>query len=144
LSASGAGSAARATRGAKGDVANSAAAPVRTDRRLTEVGGETGYLGLMRVRIPDLGTRLRLSYLDLMSRIKISSRVVERVWRKLMAMAHEAHQSVAALLTQAIAEYLGRRRVRPVVRKHLEDSIARNQMLGELLACSDDPAPDRG
>ena len=68
----------------------------------------------------------------------------ERVWRELEAMAHDSGQSVTALLTEAIAEYLRRRRVRAVVRKHLEDSIARNRKLGELLAGSDNVAPDRG
>jgi predicted transcriptional regulator len=69
-----------------------------------------------------------------MASIKISSKVEERVWRDLRALAEESHQNVAGLLTEAIAEYVGRRRVRPTVRQHLEDSIARNRKLGELLA----------
>ncbi len=66
--------------------------------------------------------------------IKISSKVDEKVWAELRAMAEEQHQSVSGLLTEAISEYLQRRRVRPAVMKHLDDSIEENRRLGELLA----------
>jgi predicted transcriptional regulator len=66
--------------------------------------------------------------------IKISSKVEEAVWRDLKALADESHQNVAGLLTDAIAEYVRRRRLRPAVLRHLEDSIERNEKLGELLA----------
>ena len=69
-----------------------------------------------------------------MAAIKISSKVEEEVWAELRAMAAESHQSVSGLLNEAIVEYLQRRRVRPDVERHLEDSIARNRRLGELLA----------
>jgi predicted transcriptional regulator len=69
-----------------------------------------------------------------MSAIKISSKVEAEVWAELRAVAAESHQSVSGLLTEAITEYLQRRRVRPVVLKHLEDSIEANRRLGELLA----------
>lgn len=69
-----------------------------------------------------------------MSAIKISSKVEEKVWTELRAMAEERHQSVSGLLTEAISEYLARRRVRPEVLKHLETSIEENRRLGELLA----------
>ena len=58
-----------------------------------------------------------------MAAIKISSKVDEKVWAELRAMADEQHQSVSGLLTEAISEYLQRRRVRPDVLKHLDDSI---------------------
>jgi hypothetical protein len=38
------------------------------------------------------------------------------------------------LLTDAIRDFLRRRRVRPEVLKHLESSIAENEELGRLLA----------
>jgi hypothetical protein len=38
------------------------------------------------------------------------------------------------VLTEAISEYLQRRRVRPVVLDHLKDSIRDNEELGKLLA----------
>jgi hypothetical protein len=41
---------------------------------------------------------------------------------------------MAGLLTEAIKEYLQRRRIRPVVLKHLDDSIEENRELGERLA----------
>ncbi|WP_405236136.1 hypothetical protein [Lentisalinibacter orientalis] len=69
-----------------------------------------------------------------MTAIKISSKVDEKVWAELRAMADESHQSVSGLLTEAISEYLQRRRVRPDVLKHLDDSIDENRRLGELLA----------
>jgi predicted transcriptional regulator len=69
-----------------------------------------------------------------MTAIKISSKVDEKVWAELRAMAEEQHQSVSGLLTEAISEYLQRRRVRPDVLKHLDDSIEENRRLGELLA----------
>jgi predicted transcriptional regulator len=69
-----------------------------------------------------------------MSAIKISSKVDQQVWDELRAMAEESHQSVSGLLTEAISEYVARRRVRPAVIAHLEDSIEQNRRLGELLA----------
>lgn len=69
-----------------------------------------------------------------MAAIKVSSKVDEQVWAELRAMAEENHQSVSGLLTEAIREYVRRRRVRPAVLQHLEDSVERNRRLGELLA----------
>ncbi len=71
---------------------------------------------------------------SVMGAIKISSKVDEKVWAELRALAEESHQSVSGLLTEAISEYVQRRRVRPVVLMHLEDSIEQNRRLGELLA----------
>ena len=69
-----------------------------------------------------------------MPAIKISSKVEESVWRELRAVAEESHQSIGGLLTEAIRDYVRRRRVRPEVLEHLEDSMARNEELGRLLA----------
>jgi predicted transcriptional regulator len=69
-----------------------------------------------------------------MAAIKISSKVEEEVWTDLKALAAESHQNVSGLLTEAIAEYVRRRRVRPEVLKHLEESMDRNEKLGKLLA----------
>jgi predicted transcriptional regulator len=68
------------------------------------------------------------------ARVKISSKVEESVWKELRELAEESHQSISGLLTEAIAEYLRRRRVRPVVLSHLERSLADNEELGRLLA----------
>lgn len=69
-----------------------------------------------------------------MAAIKISSKVDERVWNDLKELADEGHQSISGLLTEAIRDYVRRRRVRPVVLDHLEASIADNEELGRLLA----------
>ncbi len=82
---------------------------------------------------------LSLIYLEtsrgrFMAAIKISSTVEESVWRELRAIAEESHQSIGGLLTEAIREYVRRRRVRPEVLRHLDESISDNEELGRLLA----------
>ncbi len=69
-----------------------------------------------------------------MSTIKISSKVEEQVWKDLRALAIESHQNVSGLLTEAITDYLHRRRIRPVVKDHLSNSMDENEELGHLLA----------
>jgi predicted transcriptional regulator len=69
-----------------------------------------------------------------MAAIKISSKVEASVWEELRELADESHQNLSGLLTEAIREYVQRRRVRPAVTRHLEDSITENQKLGRLLA----------
>jgi len=65
---------------------------------------------------------------------KISSKVEVSAWKDLQALARESHQSISGLLSEAIREYLGRRRIRPSVLRHLDDSVAENEELGRLLA----------
>ena len=69
-----------------------------------------------------------------MQNIKISSKVDEAVWEELKALARDRHQNVSGLLTEAISEYVRRKRVRPVVMNHLDDSMKQNDELGKLLA----------
>jgi len=69
-----------------------------------------------------------------MAAIKISSKVEEKAWNDLREFAKESHQSISGLLTEAITDYLQRRRVRPVVMEHLEKSMDENEDLGRLLA----------
>ena len=69
-----------------------------------------------------------------MATIKISSKVEAKVWQELRLLAKESHQNVSGLLTEAISDYVHRRRVRPVVLDHLADSIDDNEELGHLLA----------
>ena len=69
-----------------------------------------------------------------MASIKISSKVDESVWSELRELARESHQSLSGTLTEAIREYLQRRRVRPEVMRHLQDSMTENEELGRLLA----------
>ena len=69
-----------------------------------------------------------------MAAIKISSKVEAQVWEELRMLAKESHQNVSGLLTEAISDYLQRRRVRPAVLEHLSDSMTENDELGQLLA----------
>lgn len=69
-----------------------------------------------------------------MASIKISSKVDEQAWRELKALAEESHSNVSGLLTEAIADYVRRHRVRPEVLSHLEASMEENETLGRLLA----------
>lgn len=69
-----------------------------------------------------------------MQKIKISSKVDEAVWNDLKALAKEQHKNVSGLLTEAISEYVRRKRVRPIVLTHLEASMEDNEELGKLLA----------
>jgi hypothetical protein len=69
-----------------------------------------------------------------MALVKISSQVEEAVWEDFRSLAAESHQNISGLLTEAIADYVRRRRLRPEVEKHLSDSIIKNKKLGELLA----------
>ncbi len=69
-----------------------------------------------------------------MPTIKVSSKVEEKTWNDLKALAEESHRNISGVLTEAIAEYIQRRRVRPEVRDALRSSIEENRKLGELLA----------
>jgi predicted transcriptional regulator len=69
-----------------------------------------------------------------MATIKISSKVEAQVWEELRQLAKESHQNVSGLLTEAISDYLQRRRIRPAVLDHLSDSMNENDELGQLLA----------
>jgi predicted transcriptional regulator len=65
---------------------------------------------------------------------KISSKVEESAWKDLKDLARESHQSISGLLTDAIREFVSRRRVRPAVLRHLDASTDENEELGRLLA----------
>ena len=69
-----------------------------------------------------------------MASIKISSKVDQAHWRALQELAKESHQSISGLLTEAISDYVRKRRLRPVVMDYLEDSIQENEELGRRLA----------
>jgi predicted transcriptional regulator len=69
-----------------------------------------------------------------MATIKISSQVEQAEWSALQDIARESHQSISGLLTEAIRDYVRRRKVRPAVMDHLEDSMDENEELGHRLA----------
>jgi predicted transcriptional regulator len=66
--------------------------------------------------------------------VKISSKVDASVWEDLRRLAAESHQSISGVLTEAIRDYVRRRRIRPDVLRHLDASIADNRELGRRLA----------
>ena len=68
-----------------------------------------------------------------MATIKVSSKVEAQVWEDLKILAKESNQDVSELLTEAISDYVHRRRVRPAVLDHLADSMDDNDELGHLL-----------
>jgi predicted transcriptional regulator len=69
-----------------------------------------------------------------MASVKISSKVEQADWQALQELARESHQNISGLLTEAIRDLVRKRRLRPVVLKHLEDSIKDNEELGRRLA----------
>lgn len=69
-----------------------------------------------------------------MAKIKISSKVEQAEWEALQELAREANQSISGLLSEAVADYVRKRRLRPAVMSHLEDSMNENEELGRRLA----------
>lgn len=69
-----------------------------------------------------------------MAVVKISSQVEDAEWAALQDIARKSHQSISGLLTEAIAEYVRKRRLRPIVLDHLEASMDENEELGRRLA----------
>lgn len=65
---------------------------------------------------------------------KISTIVDDKVWQEFKALAEETHQNIGGLLGEALREFIRKRRLRPDVLRHMEDSIAENEELGRLLA----------
>jgi len=64
-----------------------------------------------------------------MPSIKISSKVEKSDWNNLQDLARESHQSISGLLTEAIRDYVRKRRMRPSVVLHLEESMNENEEL---------------
>lgn len=69
-----------------------------------------------------------------MTTIKVSSKVAADAWHELKALADASHQSIAGLLTEAIRDYLMRRRIRPETVAAMDASLDKNAELGRLLA----------
>ena len=69
-----------------------------------------------------------------MAAIKISSKVEKEQWQALQDWAKESHQSISELLTEAIVDFARKRRLRPEVLDHLEESMTENEELGKRLA----------
>lgn len=65
---------------------------------------------------------------------KISTIVDDKVWQEFQVHAKESSRSLSGLLTEAMREYLRRRRIRPEFLQHAEDSLREHEALGRLLA----------
>jgi predicted transcriptional regulator len=65
---------------------------------------------------------------------KISTIVDDKIWKEFKALAEETHQNIGGLLGEALREFIRKRRLRPDVLRHMEDSIAENEEFGRLLA----------
>jgi len=91
--------------------------------------GELARKGIVILTCQDMSC-----YFAFMAKIKVSSKVEQREWEALQALAVESNQSISGLLTEAVSEYVRKRRLRPQVLAHLEDSIVENEELGKLLA----------
>ena len=61
-----------------------------------------------------------------MAKIKISSKVEQRDWEALQELARESNQSISGMLSEAVGEYVARKRLRPEVMDHLEGSMNEN------------------
>ncbi|MBI5300326.1 MAG: hypothetical protein HY877_08575 [Deltaproteobacteria bacterium] len=66
--------------------------------------------------------------------VKISTTVDEKVWEEFKELSDETHQSITGLLTEALKDFVRKKRVRPVFVKQMEASIEENEKLGRLLA----------
>lgn len=69
-----------------------------------------------------------------MPHARITANVDRHAWRELRTLADESHRSVSDVLTEAIREYVARRRVRPDVLGHLKESMREHAALGRRLA----------
>ena len=66
--------------------------------------------------------------------LKISTMVDQAVWTALKSLCEEGHQNLSGMLTEALQEFVQRKRLRPTFLKHAEDSIRDNEALGHLLS----------
>jgi predicted transcriptional regulator len=66
--------------------------------------------------------------------VKFATQIDQRVARELRSFAAETDRSISKIVTEAIAEYLAKYRVRPAFRSALADVLDENAELLERLA----------
>lgn len=66
--------------------------------------------------------------------VKFASQIDEKVLSDLKAYVSEADRSISSVVSEAVAQYLDRVRVRPAFRKATEDAIGANVALLKRLA----------
>ena len=69
-----------------------------------------------------------------MSKLKFASLVDAKVLRDLRAYAAESDRSISSLVSEALAEYLTKVKVRPAFRSAMDEVIAENEELLRRLA----------
>ena len=65
--------------------------------------------------------------------IKISTTVDEKVWEEFKELSDETHQSITGLLTEALKDFVRKKRVRPVFIEQMGKSIEENEKICHLL-----------
>jgi len=58
----------------------------------------------------------------------------KKVWKEVQNLSQETRQSLSGMVTEALEEYIRRKRLRPDFLKNMEKSIEENEALGRLLA----------
>lgn len=66
--------------------------------------------------------------------IKVSTLVDKKVWDAMKDLSEETHQSLSGMLSEALEEYIRRKRLRPDFLKQMDQSLEENEALGRLLA----------
>lgn len=66
--------------------------------------------------------------------IKISTLVDKKIWKEIRELAGETHQSLSGMVTEALEEYIRRKRLRPDFLKQMDKSLEENAELGRLLS----------
>lgn len=66
--------------------------------------------------------------------VKISTIVDKKIWKEFKALSEETHQSLSGMLSEALEEFIRRKRVRPDFLKQMAQSLDEHEALGKLLA----------
>ena len=66
--------------------------------------------------------------------VKFATQIDQRVARELRSFAAETDRSISRIVTEAVAEYLAKYRVRPAFRSAMADVLDENAELLERLA----------
>ncbi len=58
----------------------------------------------------------------------------DKVWKEFKDLSNQTHQNLSGMLTDALREYINRRKIRPKFLQNMQDSLHEHQKLGKLLA----------
>jgi predicted transcriptional regulator len=71
---------------------------------------------------------------DAMTSVKFATQLDAKVMRELRRYAAESDRTISRIVTEAVAEYLQRRRVRPAFREAMDEVLTENAALLQRLA----------